>query len=115
MTFSKTAKALGIAALVFSVSGCETLNLTGSDNRFERVEVSPQECQDRGGVTVVSTTTGEQTCRIQANSYDDVAAAAPGAVTAASSSAGGAGTAAAIAGLSLVLILAVSDSSSGTN
>ncbi|WP_299928349.1 hypothetical protein [uncultured Pelagimonas sp.] len=103
-------KALGISALVFSVSGCETLDFTGNDARLERIEVTPQECQDRGGVTVVSNS-GEKICSIEANTYDEAVAAAP---AAAASSAGGAGTAAAIAGLSLVLVLAVSDSSSGT-
>ncbi len=111
MKFSNVAKTVGIASLVFAVSGCETLNFTGNDQRFERIEVTPQECQDRGGVTVVSNS-GEQTCRIEANTYDEAVLAVP---AAASSSAAGAGTAAAaIAGVGLVLILAVSDSSSGT-
>ncbi len=113
MTFSNAMKTLGVSALVFTVSGCEYLDFTGNDTRLKRIEVSSQECQERGGVTVVASS-GEQICRIDADNYNEAVAGAPAVAAAASSSATGAGTAAAVAGLGLVMVLAVSDSASGT-
>ncbi len=117
MAFSYAVKGLTIAALVFSVSACETLDLTGNDKNYSRVEITPAECQERGGVTVISKQTGEQVCRVQTNTVEgaeNAIAGAAGIGAAASSSAGGAAAAAAAVGVGLVVVLAVANSSSGT-
>ncbi|MGH1414649.1 MAG: hypothetical protein ACRBB0_14245 [Pelagimonas sp.] len=118
MAFSYAVKGLTIAALVFSVSACETLDLTGNDKNYSRVEITPAECQERGGVTVISKQTGEQVCRVQTNTVEGAENAIAGAAgigaAAASSSAGGAAAAAAAVGVGLVVVLAVANSSSGT-
>ena len=114
---TKLAKLAVAAALTVSVSACGLRNHTGSDPSLERIEISAQECQQRGGVTVVNKRTGEQNCRIGAEGYANYTgqgAALGAATTAAASSSGGAAAAAAVAGLGLVAVFAISNSTSGT-
>lgn len=106
-TFSVSKAALVILTAT-AVSGCTVLR-TGQDSRYERVEVTPEECQARGGVTVVQKNTGEQVCRV--TQYQNAPA---GAVATAAASSGGASAAAIAGGLALVTVFALSNSSSGT-
>ena len=117
MNASHVIRALGISGLLLAVSACE--DFSGADPTNTRQVVTEQDCYDRGGQITNHQNTNERVCVVPNASSSARMTQGQGVAGDQAIAAGVAGDTAiaagvAVAGVALVTVFALSDSSSGT-